>query len=88
MTCSHGVIKGMASLTHAETYKHTHYQQLISVDSQAEIFCSDVACKYKPFSQKIARMFPERLDFQRAGLQPIVLSRFHGLAHTWSCRVR
>ena len=28
MTCTHGVIKGMASLSHAETYKHTHLQQL------------------------------------------------------------
>lgn len=89
MTCTHGVIKGMASLAHAETYKHTHLQQLKSVESGATFFCNDVVCKFKPFCEKIALMFPERKDFQRAAIaQKWFLSRFHGRAHSWDCRVK
>ena len=45
MTCSHGLIKGMASLAHAETYKHTHLQLLIASKSNATFFCNDVIWK-------------------------------------------
>ncbi|KAI9550780.1 hypothetical protein GHT06_004567 [Daphnia sinensis] len=85
---SREVIKRMASLAHAETYKHTHLQQLKSVESGAAYFCNDVVCKFKPFCEKITLKFPERKDFQRAATaQKWFLSRFHGRAHSWDCRV-
>ena len=88
MTCSHGLIKGMASLAHAETYKHTHLKLLIASKYNATFFCNDVICKFFPLAENIARLFPEYEDFLRAvNEQEPFMSPFHGLAHDWPCRV-
>lgn len=89
MSCTHGHIVYSANLFKGETYKHTHLQHLKSSSLEAEFFCNDVVCHYWPFAEKVANLFPEREDFSQAvNQQQWFLSRFHGQAHTWDCRVR
>nr|CAH0108476.1 unnamed protein product [Daphnia galeata] len=48
-------------------------------------FCNDVVCKYWPFAIKVGHLFPEYKQLTK-GMIPF-LSRFHGLGHSWTCRV-
>jgi Kyakuja-Dileera-Zisupton transposase len=88
MSCTHGHVVRCANLFKGETYKHTHDQHLESLRLGAKFFCNDVICKYWPFAVNVAKKFPERPEFSDAVTkQHWFLSRFHGRAHSWDCRV-
>jgi hypothetical protein len=57
---------------------------LKATEMGVRFFCSDVVCKYSKWAVKVAARFPE--------YKPLLgvkwfLSRFHGLVHSFRCRV-
>ncbi len=84
MSCTHGTILHSANLFIGETYKHTHLQHIKAKQLNATFFCSDVICKYWSFAKKVATKFPTYGNLLT--MKPF-LSRFHGKAHPWDCRV-
>lgn len=85
MSCTHGTVVYSANLFKGETFKHTHLQHLKSHEMGTTFFCNDVVCKYWPFAIKVGHLFPEYQQLTK-DVTPF-LSRFHGLGHSWTCRV-
>ncbi|EFX66125.1 hypothetical protein DAPPUDRAFT_116662 [Daphnia pulex] len=85
MSCTHGTVVYSANLFKGEIFKHTHLQHLKSHEMGTKFFCNDVVCKYWPFAIKVGHLFPEYQQLTK-DMKPF-LSRFHGLGHSWTCRV-
>ena len=50
-----------------------------------QFFCTDVACKYHPYLEKVAGKCPELQNL--LSMKPL-LSVFHAKAHDFKCEVR
>ncbi|XP_057370011.1 uncharacterized protein LOC130691120 [Daphnia carinata] len=89
MSCSHGTVIFSANLFKGETFKHTHLQHLKSHQMGTKFLCNDVVCKYWPFATKESNLFGESNPEYKKLTEDMVpfLSRFHGLGHSWACRV-
>nr|CAH0110781.1 unnamed protein product [Daphnia galeata] len=89
MSCTHGTVVYSANLFKGETYKHTHLQHLKSYEKGTKFFCNDVICKYWPFAIKVGQLFADSNPEYQKLTEDMVpfLSRFHGLGHSWACRV-
>jgi hypothetical protein len=89
MSCTHGTVVYSANLFKGKTYKHTHLQHVKAYEKGTTVFCNDVICKYCPFSVKVGNLFagsnPEYMKITDDKV-PFLL-RFHGLDHSWACRV-
>ncbi|XP_067309407.1 uncharacterized protein [Pseudorasbora parva] len=83
--CRHGVLLMALNMFRGEIYAYPLFLQKKLADmSQGSIkfFCSDVACKYFPYLQRVSKQCPE--------LQPLLdmrpfLSVMHAKAHSWKC---
>lgn len=84
MTCTHGATVGITRMKRGESFSLTHMMHLKATEMGVRFFCSDVVCKYSKWAVKVAARFPE--------YKPLLgvkwfLSRFHGLVHSFRCRV-
>jgi hypothetical protein len=84
MTCTHGATVSITRIKRGESFSLTHMMHLKATEMGVRFFCSDVVCKYSNWAVKVAARFPE--------YKPLLgvkwfLSRFHGLVHSFRCRV-
>ncbi|XP_066504235.1 uncharacterized protein [Hoplias malabaricus] len=86
--CRHGVLLGALNMYRGEIFAYPLFlQQKLAATMLGNItfLCSDVACKYFPYLQKVAQHCPELQHL--LDMRPF-LSVMHAKAHAWKCEVR
>ncbi|KAK4037135.1 hypothetical protein OUZ56_029175 [Daphnia magna] len=91
MCCVHGCLLKGVDMTKGETYSHTlllleHIYGLQDADHANLFIVQDVSCKLDPWLKELARLDPGRFKalYEKTNFH---LSRLHGQAHVWYCRV-
>ncbi|XP_057201293.1 uncharacterized protein LOC130561150 [Triplophysa rosa] len=80
--CRHGILLMALNMFRGEMFAYPLFlQKKLAERSQGKIkfFCSDVACKYFPYLQRVSKNCPELQSF---------LSVMHAKAHSWKCEVK
>jgi hypothetical protein len=91
MCCVHGCLLKGVDMTKGETYSHTlllleHIYGLQDPEHANLFVVQDVSCKLDPWLKELARLDPGRFKalYEKTNFH---LSRLHGQAHVWYCRV-
>ncbi|XP_043242318.1 uncharacterized protein LOC122391992 isoform X2 [Amphibalanus amphitrite] len=82
-TCRHSVVLGGVNMYRGEQFAYGHYLHQ-TLFKNACFFASDVVCKYWPWAQRVARVFPE---YSLGDTQPF-LSVMHASGHAYYCQIR
>ncbi|KAG1952334.1 hypothetical protein F2P79_010255 [Pimephales promelas] len=86
--CRHGIFLMALNMFRGEIFAYPLFLQKKLADmSQGKIkfFCSDVACKYFPYVQRVSKQCPELQSL--LDMHPF-LSVMHAKAHSWKCEVK
>ncbi|CAL8296023.1 unnamed protein product, partial [Merluccius merluccius] len=83
--CRHGVLCMALNMFRGEIFAYPMFIQKAMATKNVGYFCLDVACKYWPYLQKVARACPEYSDL--LDMHPL-LSVMHAKAHQWTCEVK
>lgn len=86
-SCRHGTILTAANMFMGETYRHTHFIHTYLKQKKYKFLCSDVACKYWPFAEKVDENAKDPNYINVTQNMSPFLGRMHGRTHTWSCQV-
>lgn len=85
--CRHGILLTALNMFRGEIFAYPLFlQKKLAEKSQGTIqfFCSDVACKYFPYLQRVSKNCPELQSL--LDMRPF-LSVMHAKAHSWKCEV-
>ena len=82
--CRHGVLLCALNMYRGEIFAYPLYLQEKLASRQVTFFCMDVACKYWPYLQRVAKSCPELQHL--LNMKPF-LSVFHAKAHDFKCEV-
>lgn len=83
--CRHGVVLNAANMHVGETFRHTHFIHNEVARKDYKFFCSDVACAYWKFAEKIGMKLPAYKNLTMK--MKAFLGRMHGKTHVWTCQV-
>ncbi|KAL2091473.1 hypothetical protein ACEWY4_013736 [Coilia grayii] len=84
--CRHGVLTAALNMFRGEIFAYPLFlQNKVSGQGTVTFFCSDVACRYWPYLQRVASVCPELKHL--LGMHPL-LSVMHAKAHEWTCEVK
>ncbi|XP_037396306.1 uncharacterized protein LOC119263847 isoform X1 [Pygocentrus nattereri] len=83
--CRHGVLLRALNMFRGEIYAYPLYLQKELSPSNVSFFCSDVACKYYPYLEKVSNKCSELQGLLE--MHPL-LSVMHAKAHSWTCELK
>lgn len=84
-SCRHGCVLTALNMFSGENYRYVHYVQNEAFKKNVKFFCYDVACRYKPFVERIGKKIPEFLPLSEK--MTLFLSLMHGKTHVDRCKV-
>ncbi|KAG9278143.1 hypothetical protein AMEX_G5953 [Astyanax mexicanus] len=83
--CRHGVLLKALNMFRGEIYAYPLYLHKELSSANVTFFCSDVACKYFPYLEKVSKKCPELRGLLE--MRPL-LSVMHAKAHSWTCELK
>lgn len=83
--CRHGVLLRSINMYRGEIFAYPLYlQNEVQAAADVKFYCTDIACKYWPYLQKVSGCMPELNPLLR--MSPF-LSVMHAKAHSTRCEV-
>ncbi|KAJ8337429.1 hypothetical protein SKAU_G00386490 [Synaphobranchus kaupii] len=84
--CRHCLLLKGLNMYRGEIYAYPMFlQQEMARTRNVSFFCTDIACRYWPYLERMVEKVPELQDLTK--MKPF-LSVMHAKAHTWKCEVK
>ncbi|KAJ8381308.1 hypothetical protein SKAU_G00020860 [Synaphobranchus kaupii] len=84
--CGHCLLLKGLNMYRGEIYAYPMFlQQEMARTRNVSFFCTDIACRYWPYFERMVEKVPELQDLTK--MKPF-LSVMHAKAHTWKCEVK
>ncbi|XP_034094527.1 uncharacterized protein LOC117561328 isoform X3 [Gymnodraco acuticeps] len=82
--CRHGVLLKALNMFRGEIFAYPLFLQTQFQATNVHFYCTDIACKYWPYLEKVAKTMPELRPL--LSMQPF-LSVMHAKAHSTKCEI-
>ncbi|KAI9516469.1 hypothetical protein NQZ68_015971 [Dissostichus eleginoides] len=82
--CRHGVLLKALNMYRGEIFAYPLFLQTQFQATNVHFYCTDIACKYWPYLEKVAKTMPELRPL--LSMQPF-LSVMHAKAHSTKCEI-